>query len=72
MREQDGFMVVTEKDWEQANPCQRDWLIYNTLQSIHARLVKLENRSFYHQCAAFSGGIIGGIATVLGFKWFVE
>ena len=71
-KEHNSFMVIKDKDWENATSEQREWLIYNTLQAINDRLAKLESRSFYHQCAAFFGGIIGGIATVLGFKWFVE
>ena len=63
-----GFMVVTEKDWEKATPEQRDWYIFNTLQSLNERLKKLEKQTFFFRVCAFAGGVIGGVIAALGIK----
>lgn len=63
-----GFIIISDKEWEKSAPEQRDWMIFNTLKSIDARLSKLENRQFYDKVSSFIGGIIGGIVAVIG-KW---
>lgn len=42
-----GFIIISDKEWEKSAPEQRDWMIFNTLKSIDARLSKLENQQFY-------------------------
>lgn len=64
-----GFIIINDKDWEKAEPEQRDWMVFNTLKSIDARLSKLENRQIYDKVSSFIGGIFGGIVAVIG-KWF--
>lgn len=56
-----GFMIVSEKDWEKATSDQRDWLVFNTLQSINLRIAELEARDTYFKLCSFGGGIVGGI-----------
>jgi len=60
-----GFIVVDEKDWEGATETQKDWLIFKTLRSMDERLKKLEK---WNACMAFAGGVVGGIAAILGIK----
>ena len=60
------FLVVDEKDWKEMPPERRDWLIFNTLESMDCRLKKLER---WNACFSFVGGIIGGFAAVMGIKW---
>lgn len=55
-----GFMIVTEKDWERADRDQRGWMIFNTIQNMHNRLLKIEGRPIIDKLFAFAGGIIGG------------
>ena len=64
-----GFMIVNEKDWEIATAEQRDWLIFNTLQSLDNRLKDLEKASWIHRGCAFAGGVFGGICAAIGIKW---
>jgi len=61
-----GFLVIDEKDWKELTPERRDWLIFNTLKSMDARLQKLERWS---SCFSFLGGIVGGFVAALGLKW---
>lgn len=63
-----GFLVVDEKDWKELSPERRDWLLFNTLKSMDARLSKLENRPVIDKCFSFAGGIIGGALAYLGIK----
>jgi len=64
-----GFMVITEKDWEHADSTQRDWMVFNTLQSLNTRMQLLEKRDFYYKVCAFGGGMVGG-ALVMGAAKF--
>ena len=64
----DSYMVITEKDWEQATPEQRDWMIFNTIQKMGCRLKKVEKRPITDKVWAFAGGISGGAAAYLGLK----
>lgn len=66
-----GFMVVTEKDWDKATPERRSWMIYNTLQALEERIKHLENKAFIEKIYSFAGGILGGalaVWTFLGLK----
>lgn len=64
-----GFLVLDEKDWEEATAEQRDWMIFKTLKSMDARLSRLEKRPVVDKCFAFGGGIIGGFLAAMGVKW---
>lgn len=63
-----GFMIVNEKDWANANPDQRSWMLFNTMQSVNARLKALEDRKLFDRTCAFLGGIIGGVAAMFGLR----
>ncbi|MFA5380014.1 MAG: hypothetical protein WC455_29910 [Dehalococcoidia bacterium] len=60
-----GFLVVNEKDWQGLEPERRDWLIFNTLQSMDARLKVLER---WNKALSLTGGLIGGALAGLGVK----
>ncbi len=60
-----GFLVVDEKDWCDAKPEQRDWMIFKTLKSMDERLRKLER---WNVAWSFVGGLIGGAAAFFGIK----
>jgi hypothetical protein len=64
-----GFLVLDEKDWEDATPEQRDWMIFKTLKSMDSRLSILEKRPLADKCFSFLGGAVGGFAAALGLKW---
>ncbi len=64
-----GFLVLDEKDWENASPKQQSWMMFNTLKSMDARLSKLETRPLMDKFYSFLGGVLGGFAAVLGIKW---
>lgn len=63
-----GFLVLNEKDWEKMTPEQREWAIFNTLQSMHNRLTALEKKGFFNKACATAGGMIGGALAALGFR----
>jgi hypothetical protein len=63
-----GFFVLNEKDWANMTPLQREWAIFNTMQSMHNRLLSLEKKGWISKACATMGGIVGGIAAVVGFK----
>ena len=64
-----GFITINEKDWEKATSIQKDWMTYNTLQSIDRRLTVLEKRKIYNKAASFLGGIIGGFGAFGALVW---
>jgi len=64
-----GFMVIHEKDWENSSPEQRDWLVFNTLQSMNTRLEILEQCRTWDKLVLFAGGVIGGFAAACGLTW---
>jgi len=64
----DGYMIITEKDWEQSNENQRSWMLFNTMQKMNCRVKKLERRPIVDKLWAFAGGIVGGAAAYLGLK----
>ena len=63
-----GFIVLDETDWEGMNQEQRSWMLFKTLKSIDARLLKLEKRPLTDKCFSFLGGAVGGFAAALGIK----
>ena len=64
-----GFIVVGEKDWANATPEQRDWMVYQTLQSLNNRMTTLECRPLAHKFLSFVGGLVGGFIAAIGLKW---
>jgi len=63
-----GYMIITEKDWEKATEKQRGWMLFNTIQQMELRLKKLERKPIIDKVYAFAGGIIGGALAYLGIK----
>ena len=63
-----NYMIITEKDWEEASEKQRSWMMFNTIQSLDIRLKKLEKRPIVDKVYAFGGGIVGGALSYLGIK----
>lgn len=63
-----GFMIITEKDWENATEKQRSWMLFNTVQNMNDRLKKLERRPIVDKVLAFGGGIFGGALAYIGIK----
>lgn len=63
-----GYMIITEKDWEKADENQRGWMMFNTIQNMDKRLKKLERRPVIDKIYSFVGGIIGGVLAFLGIK----
>jgi len=63
-----GFIIIDDKDWEKASQEQRDWMTYNTIRSIDARLTKLERKPLIDKVCSFVGGIIGGALAFIGIK----
>jgi len=67
-----GFLVLTKEDWVSMTPEQKEWATFNTLQSMNERLKVLERKSMFNRiCVSVGsvvGGIIGGIAAVVGIK----
>jgi hypothetical protein len=63
-----GAIIIKDKDWERATPEQRDWMIFNTLQSLDRRLQKLERQPWIDKSLAFIGGVIGGGLAFLGIQ----
>lgn len=64
------YMVITREDWEAANEKQRGWMMFNTVQDMNKRLIKIEKRSFLYKTFAFAGGMVGGACAFFGIKVF--
>ncbi|MHA1224094.1 MAG: hypothetical protein ACTSP3_12760 [Candidatus Heimdallarchaeaceae archaeon] len=64
----DSFMIITEKDWDDATEKQRSWMLFNTIQSMDTRLKKLEKRPIVDKICSFGGGVVGGALAYLGIK----
>jgi hypothetical protein len=64
-----GFIVLSEKDWEGMDEKQKLWAIYNTMSSMDTRLKILERRPVVDKCFSFLGGIVGGALAFLGIKY---
>ena len=63
-----SYMIIKEKDWEKATEKQKSWMLFNTVQSMDARLKKLEKRPIIDKMFSFVGGVIGGALAFLGIK----
>ena len=63
-----SYMSIKEKDWEKATEKQKSWMLFNTVQSMDARLKKLEKRPIIDKMFSFVGGVIGGALAFLGIK----
>ena len=68
MANSNGFLVLNEKDWEKMDQQQRDWAVFNTLQSMNGRLKALERKTFIDKVFSFAGGIVGGGAAAVGIN----
>lgn len=64
-----GFIVIDEKDWAEANDEQRSWMTFKTLKSIDLRLQKIEKRPIVDKCYSFLGGVFGGLLAAFGVRW---
>lgn len=62
-----GFIVITEKDWEESTSDRKSWMIYNTLQALEERIKHLEGKAFIEKTYAFVGGILGGALAVWAY-----
>jgi hypothetical protein len=60
-----GFIVVNKEDWEKTPAEQKDWLIFNTLQSLNERVATLETRFTFKTTLNFFGSVVGGAVMVL-------
>jgi hypothetical protein len=67
-----GFVIIKEKDWENASTDQREWWTFNTLQNVDMRLKALEKKPLYDKALAFGGGIVGGFAAILANYFFFK
>jgi len=63
-----GFIVIDERDWEDADDEQRAWMTFKTLKSIDGRLQKLEKKQWFDKACSFVGGVIGGFLAAMGVK----
>lgn len=61
-------MVITKESWESMPDEEKDWLMFNTIQSMDMRITKLEKGGVINKTLTFAGGIIGGIAFWLGIR----
>jgi len=62
-------MTVSPERWKEMGENERTWLIYDSLITIDKRVTHLERGGWLHKGLAFTGGMIGGAACYLGFKW---
>jgi hypothetical protein len=60
-----GF-IITKDTWERTPQEQRDWIMFETIQSMNDRLKVLER---WNKAMSFAGGITGGIAAVIVTKF---
>lgn len=61
-----GFLILDEKDWEDATPEQQSWMIFKTLRNMDQRLERLEH---WNRCMSFFGGLLGGFIAAIGMRW---
>jgi hypothetical protein len=59
-----GF-IITKDTWERTPQEQRDWIMFETIQSMNDRMKVLER---WNKAMSFAGGITGGIAAVVVSK----
>jgi hypothetical protein len=63
-----GKMIVTKEAWERLESGDREWLMFDTLQSLDQRITTLESKSVFDRTCSFLGGVLGGVASVFGIK----
>ena len=61
-------MVITKESWENMPEEEKNWLTFNTIQSMDRRITKLERGGVINKSLTFAGGVIGGIAFWFGIK----
>ena len=63
---------ISRDRWEVASPSDRNWMMFEMLQAIDQRVRALEAKKTFDErmltLGSIGGGIIGGLATVLGIK----
>jgi len=64
MANENGF-IITKDTWERTPQEQRDWIMFETIQSMNDRLKVLER---WNKAMSFAGGVTGGIAAVIVSK----
>lgn len=62
-----GF-IITKDTWERTPQEQRDWIMFETIQSMNDRLKVLER---WNKAMSFAGGVTGGIAAVIVTKFYM-
>ena len=63
-----GF-IITKETWENLPAEQREWMLFDTVQDLHARIKAVEKRPVADKCFALLGGLVGGFIAALGLKW---
>ena len=61
-------MIINEQRWKGFDDEERSWILFDTMQDIHKRVRKLENRKFFDSAKSFAGGIVGGACAIVGLK----
>ena len=63
---------ISRYRWEVSSPSDRNWMMFEMLQAIDQRVRALEAKKTFDErmltLGSIGGGIIGGLATVLGIK----
>ncbi len=65
-----GKMVVSKEAWNRLESNDREWLMFDTMQSLDKRLSDLEDKGFFHKACSAVGGVIGGALAAFGIKWW--
>jgi len=55
------------EEWQGLSEDQKDYAIFQALNSLNRRLENLERRPLADKIYAFLGGIVGGVLAFLGF-----
>lgn len=63
---ENGFLIVTRDDWRTMTPEQKDWAMFNTMQSVNERLKALEGKSLFNRICVSIGAVVGGMAGGIG------
>lgn len=54
-----GYMIITEKDWEKSTPEQQGWMMFNTVRGLSKRVKSLEKKHVFDRIVLFIGGGTG-------------
>jgi len=63
-----GKMIVTRETWKELDEEDRGWLLYETVNGLEKRVERIEGRNLFDKTCSFLGGVLGGVAAVLGWK----